>query len=79
MSELIVAVGIGMNKDSKLSGDTVFTAVLSDDTVVVLDRWYSDERTKPHVMEHECIGKSVDEVVKLVHERDVKMINDWET
>jgi len=77
MSVRIVAVGIGMNKDDKLSGDTVLTGVLTDDTVVVLDNWYSDERHKPHVEEHECIGKAVEEVEKLVHERDVKMINNW--
>jgi hypothetical protein len=77
MCERIVAVGIGMNKDSKLSGDTVLTAVLSDDTVVVLDNWYSDERRKPHVAEYECIGKAVEEVKAIVHERDVKMINNW--
>ncbi len=77
MSERIVAVGIGMNKDSNLSGDTVLTAVLTDDTVVVLDNWYSDERHKAHVAEHECIGKAVEEVKAIVHERDVKMINNW--
>lgn len=79
MSELIVAVGICMNKDSKIHGDTVFTGVLSDDTVVVLDNWYSDERQRPHVTEQECLGKSVDVVKKLVHERDVKMIKEWAT
>jgi hypothetical protein len=71
MSAFIVSVGIGTNKDSKISGDTVLVATLSNDTTVVLDNWYSDERHKPHVSAYECIGKEVAEVEKLVHERDV--------
>ncbi len=69
MTARIVAVGIGMNKNDKLDGDTVFTAVLADDTVVVLDNWYSDLRAKPYAAEHECIGKSVEEVRRLVQGR----------
>jgi len=77
MSERILMVCIDRNTDVAIAGDVVLNALTSDDRVVKLDNWYSDERTGPHVGEYECIGKSVEEVRCLVHQRDVGLIRSW--